>query len=132
MIKTLSLRTWVSLVLAMAIGLSVALFSFAPSVRADGVGTGMQEFATYLGYETVGELISEEIYGNTSNETESGNGVVPSWSPGPWVCGVPSDCEGPTNPGSSMGDIITTVALDGVGSSNFTNEVDPDIDFSLH
>ncbi len=81
---------------------------------------------------TVGPVISGVIYGNTSNPSGNGNGVLPSWSPGPWVCGNPADCEGPTNPGGSMGDFLAPLASGGVASPDFANSNDQDIDFSLH
>ena len=36
---------------------------------------------------------------NTSNPRPDENGVLPSLAPGPWVCGDPADCAGPTDPG---------------------------------
>lgn len=81
---------------------------------------------------TVGPTISGVIYGNTSNPSGNGSGVLPSFSPGPWVCGNPADCAGPTDPGGSMGTFLAPLASEGTGTPEFANGNDPDIDFSLH
>jgi hypothetical protein len=81
---------------------------------------------------TVGPGISGDLYGNTSNPSGNGNGVTPSFSPGPWVCGNPSDCAGPTDPGGSMGDFVSPIASGGQSQSEFANGNDQDIDFSAH
>jgi hypothetical protein len=78
----------------------------------------------------VGPSISGDIYGNTSNPTSSGHGVVPSLSPGPWVCGNPSDCAGPTEAGGSMGDFLAPVASGGQAAPDFANGRSPGPDFS--
>jgi hypothetical protein len=81
--------------------------------------------ADCIGQEgTTGCLISGEVYGNTSNQQADGTGIDPSWSPGPWVCGDPSDCAGPTNPGGSVGTFVSPV------SPEFANGNDPNHDFS--
>lgn len=79
---------------------------------------------------TVGPGISGVIYGNTSNPSGNGNGVLPSLSPGPWKCdGV--DCSAqPTTAGGSMGDFLAPIASDGKGSPDFANGKDPGPDFS--
>ena len=79
---------------------------------------------------TVGPGISGEIYGNTSNPSGNGSGVLPSLAPGPWICGDLDDCAGPTDPGGSMGDFVSPLASDGNSSSDFANGNDPDLDFS--
>ncbi|MDP3941186.1 MAG: hypothetical protein Q8Q49_02650 [bacterium] len=81
---------------------------------------------------TVGPSISGDLYGNTSNPSGNGEGVLPSFSPGPWKCGNPLDCAGPTDPGGSMGEFLAPVASGGTASPDFANGNDPDIDFSLH
>lgn len=111
-----------------AISSLVLLGLSSPAFAAGEIGAGFSSADP----GTVGPGISGFIYGNTSNPSDNGNGVLPSWSPGPWVCGIPGDCEGPTNPGGSMGDFLSPLALGGQSSSDFANGNDPDIDFSLH
>jgi len=79
---------------------------------------------------TTGPAISGEFYGNTSNPSGNGNGVLPSLSPGPWVCTNRLDCAGPTSPGGSMGDYVSSVASGGKSNSNFANDKSPGPDFS--
>ena len=80
---------------------------------------------------TVGPGISGEIYGNTSNPSGNGNGVLPSLAPGPWMCGDSSDCAAePTESGGSMGDFLAPVASDGTATPNFANGKTPGPDFS--
>ena len=81
---------------------------------------------------TVGPEISGELYGNTSNPSGNGEGVLPSFSPGPWVCEETPDCSGPTDPGGSMGVFLAPLASGGEGTPLFADGNDPDIDFSLH
>ncbi len=81
---------------------------------------------------TVGGFISGGIYGNTSNPSGNGSGVLPSWAPGPWVCDYNPGCDGPTNPRGSMGDFLAPLASNGSASPDFANGNDQDIDFSLH
>jgi hypothetical protein len=79
---------------------------------------------------SIGPLISGTIYGNTSNPSGNGNGVLPSLSPGPWKCNG-SDCSAqPTAAGGSMGDFLSPVASDGNSNSNFANDKSPGPDFS--
>src|SRR5688572_13751158 len=52
----------------------------------------------------------DNFYGNATNPRPSGNGVLPSQSPGPWV-NNPTDPENPTE-GPSVGDVMqATTAL---------------------
>ena len=46
----------------------------------------------------------DQLYGNATNERESGHGVLPSQSPGPWV-NNPTDPDNPTM-GRSLGSYI--------------------------
>lgn len=79
---------------------------------------------------TVGPSISGVLYGNTSNPSGNGNGVLPSLSPGPWLCaGV--DCSAqPTEAGPSMGDLLAPLASNGKGKPDFANGKSPGPDFS--
>jgi len=79
---------------------------------------------------TVGPGISGDIYGNTSNPSGNGNGVLPSWSPGPWICNLNPGCDGPTDPGGSMGDFLAPVASGDTAAPVFASGNDQDIDFS--
>ncbi|MFZ2522622.1 MAG: hypothetical protein WAX44_03885 [Minisyncoccia bacterium] len=112
-----------SLVLAFA-------FLLSNTASAAGVGQGLQDLATLLGQDSVGQLISGVIYGNTSNPSGNGNGVLPSLSPGPWRCTNPLDCAGPTTAGGSMGDFISPLTSGGNSSSDFANGKTPGPDFS--
>jgi hypothetical protein len=129
-----------------SIALSVAAFAFAITAAnaepvkldnssMDRVTAGAQNaigtfFSTSKG--DTGFLISGVIYGNTSNPSGNGNGVLPSYSPGPWVCGNPADCAGPVNPGGSMGEFLAPIASGGTASPDFANSNDPNQDFSAH
>lgn len=114
---------------ALAFAAALAVATISPAVAAPGeIGDGFSSADP----GTVGPLISGVIYGNTSNPSGHGSGVLPSFSPGPWICGNPLDCAGPTDPGSSMGDFLAPVASDGTASPDFANGNDQDIDFSLH
>lgn len=77
-----------------------------------------------------GTLISEVWYGNTSNPSGNGEGVLPSLAPGPWKCANPADCAGPTDPGGSVGEFLAPVASGGAGTPDFANSKDPGPDFS--
>ena len=81
---------------------------------------------------TVGPGISGVIYGNTSNPSGNGNGVLPSLSPGPWKCTNTSDCAGPTTAGGSMGEFLAPTASGGQASPDFANSKTPGPDFSLN
>lgn len=71
----------------------------------------------------VGPFISSTIYGNTSNPSGNGNGVLPSLTPGPWSCTYSSGgCTG-AQAGSSMGDIVTDL-LGVEGDPLFANDND--------
>jgi hypothetical protein len=81
--------------------------------------------------DTNGCFIAGTVYGNTSNAKPDGTpGIVSSWSPGPWVCGTPGDCSGPTDPGGSVGDFVAPDRSNGHGNPQFANGNDQDIDFS--
>lgn len=108
----------------------LALGFFVSQAVAQGVGGELQAGAELLGLDNVGELISGEIYGNTSNPSGNGNGVLPSLAPGPWKCGNPLDCAGPTSAGGSMGDFIAPTVSGGKGTPNFANDKTPGPDFS--
>ncbi len=110
--------------------LFVMMLAFSVTVKAAGVGQGLQLIAALSGQGNVGGLISGVIYGNTSNPSGNGNGVLPSLSPGPWRCTNPFDCAGPTTAGGSMGDFISPLTSDGNSSSDFANGKTPGPDFS--
>lgn len=121
--KTKKIVATVASSMVMAVGVTV------PALAAKGpIGT------IFSGSDpgTVGPGISGEIYGNTSNPSGNGNGVLPSLSPGPWVCTNPQDCAGPTSPGGSMGDFVSPTASSGHSSSNFANDKTPGPDFSTN
>jgi len=103
-----------TLLLAMVLG-------FAMTASADGVGGNLKDLADLTGSANVGEFISGVIYGNTSNPSGNGEGVLPSLSPGPWKCTNPLDCAGPTTAGGSMGDFIAPLTSDGMASPDFAN-----------
>ena len=115
-------------ILGVALGAALAAASIVPAFAAGPVGT----LFSSADPGTVGPLISGVIYGNTSNPSGNGSGVLPSYSPGPWVCGTPSNCAGPTNPGGSMGTFLAPLASGGQAAPVFANGNDPNIDFSLH
>ena len=82
---------------------------------------------------SVGPLVSGFIYGNTSNPSGNGEGVLPSLAPGPWACdydGNGGSCYGPTLAGGSMGDYLAPVASGAVASPDFANSKDTGPDFS--
>ena len=81
---------------------------------------------------TVGPTIAGDIYGNTSNPSGNGNGVTPSWAPGPWACDYDPSCAGPTQPGATMGDLLAPLASNGHGQPNFANDKSPGPVFSDH
>ena len=76
---------------------SVTMADAAPGDNGKGIGGCIDNF-----------------YGNATNPRPSGNGVLPSQSPGPFV-NVPSDPANPT-PGPSVGDVmkfLTNVGITG-------------------
>ncbi|HZP18989.1 MAG TPA: hypothetical protein VFB16_02165 [Bauldia sp.] len=107
--------------------LASALLFVAPAYAAGGVGAALQSAAEATNNKNVGGFISGTIYGNTSNPSGKGNGVLPSESPGPWAHGTPGD--GPTLPGGSMGDFISPATSNGNSNSNFANDKNPGPDF---
>lgn len=109
-----------------ALALSLGTASVAPTL-AGGVGGALQDAASALGYSSAGSFVSGELYGNTSNPRSSGNGVLPSESPGPWECG--SVCSDPTAAGGSMGDWISPATSGGKSQANFANDKSPGPDF---
>ncbi|MCH8187857.1 MAG: hypothetical protein IIB66_03990 [Proteobacteria bacterium] len=60
----------------------------------------------------------DEFHGNATNERDSGNGVIPSLSPGPWICS--SECTDDTTAGGSIGEFIT--------GADFANANDRDLE----
>jgi hypothetical protein len=114
--------------IALSIAAALAVSSVVPAFAQGIIGTG---FST-ADPGTVGPSISGVSYGNTSNPSGNGSGVLPSFSPGPWVCGDETDCAGPTDPGGSMGTFLAPLASGGEAAPLFANGNDPDIDFSLH
>jgi hypothetical protein len=78
---------------ALAVATAVPAFA-APGDEGEGFGGCIDNF-----------------YGNATNERPSGNGVLPSQSPGPFV-NNPTDPDNPTS-GSSMGDVMQV--LTGLG-----------------
>lgn len=110
--------------------IAMMLVISATPAFANGVGGDLQNLADLTGSANVGEFISGVIYGNTSNPSGNGNGVLPSLSPGPWRCGNPLDCAGPTIAGGSMGDFIAPITSDGMASPDFANGKSAGPDFS--
>ena len=104
---------------------TIALLAAAPPAFADqnAIGAGFSNSVP----GSVGPSISGFIYGNTSNPSGNGNGVLPSESPGPWAHGNPGD--GPTENGGSMGTFLAPVASGGTASPDFANGKDPGPDF---
>jgi hypothetical protein len=104
--------------------------SAGAGVGGTGVGGGGEIGAEFSAADpgTVGPYISGFLYGNTSNPSGKGQGVLPSLSPGPWACGT--DCAGPTIPGGSMGEWLAPDASGGNASPDFANGKDPGPDFS--
>ena len=110
---------------------AIAMFLVVPIAAADQGAIGAGFSSADPG--TVGPGISGELYGNTSNPSGNGEGVLPSWSPGPWVCEDSNDCSscyGPTLAGGSMGDYLAPVASGAVASPDFANSKDTGPDFS--
>ena len=101
-----------------------------PAAAAGGVGGALHDLADLAGAENVGGFIAGTLYGNTSNPSGNGNGVLPSLSPGPWACTNPADCTGPTSAGGAMGDFISPLTSDGNSNANFANDKNPGPDFS--
>jgi hypothetical protein len=108
---------------------AIVLLGAANSASAS-VGAELKSLAELSGSSNVGELISGVIYGNTSNPSGNGNGVLPSLAPGPWKCGNPADCAGPTTAGGSMGEFIAPLVSDGAASPDFANGAVEGPDFS--
>ncbi len=117
-------RRIVAVGLACAAVLAIGVASASAGQNSVGAGFSSAEPGT------VGPGISGEIYGNTSNPSGKGEGVLPSLSPGPWACDYDPDCSGPTLPGSSMGDLLSPAASEGHSSSEFANGKTPGPDFS--
>jgi hypothetical protein len=97
-----------------------ALWSASPVLAANAVGQALQDQATAAGYQNSGQYIASDIYGNNSTPNGGpGNGSLPSWSPGPHVCGTAGDCAGPTADGSSMGGLIAPTVSNGNASPEY-------------
>ena len=79
---------------------------------------------------TVGPSISGDLYGNTSNPRPSGHGVLPSLSPGPWLCAGANCNAQPTEAGPSMGTLLAPLASGGNGNPDFANGKSPGPDFT--
>jgi hypothetical protein len=107
------------------IGLALVLSS---SALAAGLGSSFSSAAP----GTVGPYISGYLYGNTTNPSVNGNGVTPSFAPGPWACTDEDDCAGPTTAGGSMGEFLAPVASGGKSSPDFANGKLIGQDFSAH
>ena len=107
---------------------AIAMFLVVPIAAADqgAIGDGFSSADP----GTVGPLVSGVWYGNTSNPSGNGEGVLPSLAPGPWVCDYDPGCDGPTDPGGSVGDFLSPTASGGNSSSEFANGNDLNIDFS--
>src|SRR5262245_44794496 len=73
------------------------------------------------GASPVANIIASDIYGNTSNPRESGHGVLPSLSPGPWTCS-PGTCFDGANAGGSVGEFLGLAT--GHGNADFANGTD--------
>ena len=87
---------------------AAAALSVAPAIAAPGEnGNG------------VGGCTAGNFYGNTTNPRPSGNGVLPTQGPGPWV-NNPSDPKNPT-PGMSIGEAHQFAhAVAGAPAGNYT------------
>lgn len=86
------MRTHLSTVAAFGAAALLSLGAAAPASAAPGDhGNG------------VGGCI-DQLYGNATNPRDSGHGVLPSQSPGPWV-NNPTDPDNPTE-GPSLGSLI--------------------------
>jgi hypothetical protein len=113
----------------MKIARFVLLILVLVAITATVVPTAFAQCAGQDG--TQGCLISGFFYGNTSNSRPDGNGVISSWSPGPWACDYSDgSCAGSTNPGISVGEFIAPTQSDGHANPDFANGNDQDIDFS--
>lgn len=106
--------------------------SAGAGVGGAGVGGGGEIGAEFSAAPpgTVGPDISGELYGNTSNPSGMGQGVLPSLSPGPWLCNGPDCSAQPTTSGPSMGEILAPIGSSGKASPDFANGKDPGPDFS--
>ena len=113
------------IVIVMASALFLSVMAGAASAGQNAIGAGFSSGDP----GTVGPGISGDFFGNTSNPSGNGEGVLPSLSPGPWVCGDPLDCAGPTDPGGSVGDFLAPLAS-GTATPTFANGNDLDLDFS--
>lgn len=122
-IRNKTKRYATSILASVAVATGIAL----PVAAAKGP---IGEFASNKPFGNMGEYISGEVYGNTSNPSGNGNGVLPSLAPGPWRCTNPADCAGPTTAGGSMGEFIAPVASSGQASPDFANSKSPGPDFS--
>jgi len=83
--------------------------------------TSMTTSALAINEDTLGYEISGKLYGNTSNPSGNGSGVLPSLAPGPWKCiydGVGGPCVGQTY-GGSVGEFISPVRSGGKSKSDF-------------
>lgn len=95
-----------------------------------GGGGAVGAFFSNFAPGSLGPTISGEWYGNTSNPRPGEHGVLPSLSPGPWVCDG-ADCSAqPTAAGGSMGVWIAPSASDFKAEPNFANGKYPGPDFS--
>jgi hypothetical protein len=96
-------------------GIAVAALALAtPSFAAgNAVGKVLQS----LSPDSVGKFVSDGIYGNEPNTSSTG-GVLPTFAPGPHVCGGPG-CEGPSANGPTMGELIAPL-VSGQATPNYT------------
>lgn len=95
-----------------------------------GGGGAVGEFFSSFGPGTLGPTIAGDWYGNTSNPRPDGHGVLPSLSPGPWVCDG-ADCSAqPTAAGGSMGEWFAPFASHDTAEPDFANGKNPGPDFS--
>jgi hypothetical protein len=114
------------------LSVSVAGIGLALVVSSSAFAAGLGGIFSSAPPGAVGPSISGVLYGNTSNPSGNGNGVLPSFAPGPWKCTDPSDCAGPTTAGSSMGEIFAPIASGGKSSPDFANGKLIGQDFSAH
>ena len=100
---------------------AVATLAIAsPALAGNAVGQAIQQLADAADAQNSGQYIASDIYGNNSSPNGGpGNGSLPSWSPGPHVCGTPGDCAGPTADGSSMGGLIAPQVSNGKASPEY-------------
>jgi hypothetical protein len=117
------------LIALISISAMFAVIALAPAADAAG------EVGDIFSSEepgTVGPGISGELYGNTSNPSGNGNGVLPSLSPGPWLCAGVDCAAQPTEAGPSVGDLLAPLASGGKASPDFADVgVDEDISHSV-